>query len=133
VVIYEVNIEVPREIVIDYSSWLRLHVDEMLRLDIFYAAEVYVRHPEEEDKEGDGTFSHFTVHYRARDRESVESYLRDHAPRMRQRVHEIFKTQVKISRRILSRIRSDELRGSEPNPIDESFFLRAQGAFPAVN
>jgi len=132
VVIYEVNIQVPREIVIDYSAWLRLHVDEMLRLDVFYAAEVYVRHPEESDEEN-GAYSHFTIHYRARDRDAVESYLREHAPRMRQRILEIFKTQVKISRRILSRIRADELRGSEPHPVDESFFLRPENALMPSN
>jgi len=125
VVIYEVNIQVPREMVIDYSAWLRLHVDEMLRFDVFYAAEVYVRHSDEENDE-EGFFSHFTVHYRARDLEAVESYLQNQAPRMRQRVIEVFKSQVKISRRILSRIRSDELRGSEPNPLEDTHWLRTE-------
>ncbi len=84
----------------------------MLRLDSFSSAEIYVRNETEGDNE-DLLHSHFTVHYRARDMDSIQRYLTEHAPKMRQKVVEAFGDQIKIHRRILTRIRSDQLKSTD--------------------
>jgi hypothetical protein len=114
VVIYEVNIRVEKERAFDYAEWLRIHVDEILQLGCFISAEIFVRSPEDEGEASDeGLYSHFTVHYRARDRQEVERYLKDFSPEMRRRFTERFADQVKIYRRVLSRIRVDHMQSSD--------------------
>jgi hypothetical protein len=114
VVIYEVNICIQKELSFDYARWLRLHIDDMLQLGCFLSAEIFVRHPKDEGESVDDPLhSHFTVHYRARDREAVELYLREFAPEMRRKVSAEFQDQVKIHRRILSRIRVDQMQSGD--------------------
>lgn len=117
-IVYEVNIRVEREQSLNYAEWLRLHVDEMLRLNVFDSAEIFVRTLRDEGEDEDPDYSHFTVHYRVRDREQLDRYFKDFAPTMRQKVKEVFGDHIRIHRRILSRIRSDEMRSIDVAAIN---------------
>ena len=77
-VVYEVNLEVDHAIEREYRDWLDAHVHAMLALPGFESAQVFdVREPAAADRVG------LCVHYRLRDAGALESYLHEHAPRMR--------------------------------------------------
>jgi hypothetical protein len=105
-IIYEVNIRVERIDVREYSEWLRLHVDDMLRLPGFLGAKIFARKPEDEGQVSDSA-SYFTVHYELKDQGSLDRYLREFAPKMRALAQEKFGEHFKVQRRVLRLIRSD--------------------------
>jgi quinol monooxygenase YgiN len=78
-VVYEVNVEVDRDIADAYRSWLRAHIAEILALPGFVDAQVFAvsEPPPAEDRIG------LCVHYRLTDIDALDAYLRDHAPRLR--------------------------------------------------
>lgn len=80
--VYEVNLAVDRSIGSEYRNWLPEHVDEMLGFAGFLGADIWERDPR---VEGETNLERllFTVHYRVRDRASLDAYLRDHAATMR--------------------------------------------------
>jgi len=79
-IVYEVNVEVREERYADYRAWLGVHVDEMLALPGFVAAEIF---EQREPPPPDGKRA-LTVHYRLIDDAALQRYLADHAPRMRE-------------------------------------------------
>lgn len=101
--IYEVNIRVEKAIAHDYSVWLKWHVDEMLNFDGFLAAEVFVPVGEPSSE-----YDEIVVHYRLKDRASLDNYLSRHAAAMRQQALDKFGDRLSIQRRTLVRIRQDE-------------------------
>jgi antibiotic biosynthesis monooxygenase (ABM) superfamily enzyme len=79
VIVYEVNVFVRREIEAAYREWLDAHVREIVALPGFTGAEVLER---SEPAAADGEFV-LCMQYHLRDAQALESYLREHAPRLR--------------------------------------------------
>jgi hypothetical protein len=93
-VIYEVTLHVQLEIADAYLAWLREHIAEILALPGFESAALDALETES-DAHGCAsavsagcagaatTERSWCVRYRLRDRDALDAYLRDHAPRMR--------------------------------------------------
>ncbi|KFN49877.1 DUF4286 family protein [Arenimonas composti] len=77
-VIYEVNLQVRPDLAAAYLAWLHGHVAEILALPGFEAATIA------RDREAtDDGWLQLCCHYRLRDADALETYLREHAPRLR--------------------------------------------------
>lgn len=78
-IVYEVNLFVKRDIEAAFRAWLDGHVREIVGLPGFTGASVFDR------IEPPGAADEFVVctQYRLTDAAALESYLRDHAPRLR--------------------------------------------------
>ncbi len=98
--VYEVNLDVDAEIAESYRDWLEEHIREMLEIEGFVSAELLLRQPGD-DEGADPTRIGFTVHYRLEDREALEHYLANDAPRMRADGIRRFGERFAASRRIL--------------------------------
>lgn len=96
-VIYEVNIEVDAAAHDDYRAWLRDHIAEILALPGFTGAKVFdvLEPPPSAGRIG------LSVHYALKDREALDDYLRDHAPRLRADGVARFGDRFQATRRIL--------------------------------
>ena len=96
-VTYEVNLQVDAGIAGAYGEWLRAHVDDMLALPGFVDATLHaVREPVEPGRVG------WCVHYRLRDADALDAYLREHAPRMRDQGAALFGGRFTATRRVLA-------------------------------
>ena len=91
-VLYEVNVTLAPEIRDDYAKWLKTHVAEMLSIDGFIGASVFVD-AEDECK--------MTAHYILRDQAALNSYLSEHAPRMREDGVKHFSDKFQATRRVM--------------------------------
>jgi hypothetical protein len=96
-IIYEVNIEVREDTHADYRAWLAVHVNEILALPGFVAAEVFERR---EPSPAAGTRA-LTVHYRVIDEAALQRYFAEHAPRMREAGVRRFGDAFSATRRVL--------------------------------
>jgi hypothetical protein len=96
-IIYEVNIEVEPSVVEEYRAWLDQHIEEILLIDGFDYAIWSV------DVEGEGT--RFVVHYYLRDRASLDRYLEEHAPRLREDGVQRFGARFSARRRVMEIVR----------------------------
>lgn len=96
-IVYEVNIEVREERYADYRAWLAVHVDEMLALPGFVAAEIL----EQREPPSPDNTRMLTVHYRLVDDAALQRYLADHAPRMREQGVRQFGDAFTATRRVL--------------------------------
>lgn len=78
-VIYEVNIEVDAAAHDDYRAWLHDHIAEILALPGFTGAKLFevLDPPPSAGRVG------LCVQYALKEREALDDYLRDHAPRLR--------------------------------------------------
>lgn len=99
--IYEVNLEVDEQINHKYAGWLPDHIDKMLKLKGFKAAQWFFRLPQDEDAELSGK-TLWTIQYIVEDRASLDDYFNNQAQQMRQESVERFGEQVKASRRVLN-------------------------------
>lgn len=95
-VIYEVTVCVPTALADDYLHWLRAHVDQMLALPGFEEAALETLLADLADGE-----CGWCVRYRLRDRQALDDYLREHAPRMRADGLARFGDRLRASRRVL--------------------------------
>jgi len=96
-IVYVVDLDVEAAIAGEYLSWLRAHMDEILTLPGFLGAGIFERlEPLAEPGRVE-----FSVHYRLRDREAFDVYLRDHAPRMREAGLRAFGDRVRSRRSLL--------------------------------
>lgn len=77
-VLYEVNLHVRPDIAGAYVEWLHAHVAGILALPGFEAATI----GRDREPAGDGWLG-LCCHYRLRDAAALETYLREHAPRLR--------------------------------------------------
>ena len=95
--LYEVSLRVERGSADALLAWLPGHMQRILALPGFEAAEVFevAEHPP------DATHLLLCVHYRLRAGAALDAYLRDHAARMRAESAELFGNRVRASRRIL--------------------------------
>ncbi len=95
-IVYEVNLEIDREVAEAFRGWLRPHIDEMLTIDGFVGARWYER-----DGVGGATRVHWTVHYELEDQASLDAYVAEHADRMRGDGLDSFGGRFTASRRVL--------------------------------
>ena len=95
-VVYEVVLEADAAIEREFDTWLRDHVADMLALPGFLSAEVL-----EQTEPAAADHIIRTVHYRLRDRQALDAYLRDHAGRMREHGVALFGDRYTARRRVL--------------------------------
>lgn len=78
-IVYEVNLFVKRDIEAAFRAWLPAHVRELVGLPGFTGASVFDR------IEPPGAADEFVIctQYRLTDAGALETYLHEHAPRMR--------------------------------------------------
>lgn len=120
--VYEVTLDVRPDVGEDFDAWLREHVEEMLSLPGFLSASI--EHPEDaedaglereevsgSEEEPAAAWLRRVVRYRMRDRASLDRYLEEHAPRMRQQAVDRFGDRFTASRRIRT-TRPEETRGA---------------------
>ncbi|MBB5014744.1 DUF4286 family protein [Rehaibacterium terrae] len=99
-VIYEVSLSVDRAIEAEYRAWLDEHIRAMRALPGFTSAVLYdVLDPPPPA----GQFA-ICVRYRVLDQAALETYLREHAPRMRAEGERRFAGRFRASRRVLRSI-----------------------------
>jgi hypothetical protein len=97
-VVYEVNLDVEAAIGADYLAWLRAHVAEICALPGFTGARLH----EVIDPPPPPGRLHLCVQYRLVDAAALETYLRDHAPRLRADGLARFGGRFVASRRVLT-------------------------------
>jgi hypothetical protein len=98
--IYEVNLTVDREIISEYSKWLDPHIKEIIAIEGFRSASWFTREPSSESEAMSGK-AFWTIQYHLENRKSYESYIQNHAPRMRQQAADRFGDRVAATRRVL--------------------------------
>jgi len=96
-VLYEVTLRVERAIAEAFLDWLPGHVQRILALDGFEGADMF----EVVESPPDAAHLLLCVHYRLRDQEALDAYLRGHAARMRAESAQQFGERARASRRIL--------------------------------
>ena len=101
-VIYEVNLRVQRRIEVEYRAWFDAHVREMVALPGFLGAEV------EEVSDPAPAADEFVLcsRYRLDSMASLQTYLREHAPRLRADGLARFGGNFRAERRVLSALTS---------------------------
>lgn len=104
-IIYEVNLAVEPSVLSEWLPWLRTHISELLALDGFIEAQLEQQidpiDTVTSTESVSGMRAHYTVRYTLRDQESLDCYLTQHAPRLRNDGLRRFPGQVSASRRVL--------------------------------
>jgi hypothetical protein len=93
--IYEVALDIDREIIDEFDAWLALHVEEMLKVPGFLDARVF-----NEESSSEARVRRVT-HYYLDSRQSLENYLVGPAQQMRKAAVERFADRFSASRRTL--------------------------------
>ncbi len=104
-VLYEVNLEADAAIEGPFDTWLRDHIADLLQIDGFRSAEIL------EDASAPAGRVRRIVQYRLRDQAALDTYLREHAPRMRTQGVAKFGDRYSAERRVLAH-REEFIRGS---------------------
>lgn len=123
--IYEVNIRILAEAADEYAEWLDDHIRQILKIEGFVSAEWFEVEEDQEVRALEQAVRQavrldesvpvelreaaampietrlFTVHYRLRDRQSLEHYLEFHAPAMRRDGVERFGDKFSATRRVM--------------------------------
>jgi antibiotic biosynthesis monooxygenase (ABM) superfamily enzyme len=97
-IVYEVNLDVQAAIFAEYRAWLDEHIRTMLALPGYIGADVFERR----DPPPAPQQRSLCVHYRLRDDDTLDRYLREDAPRLRADGEARFGGRFSASRRILS-------------------------------
>jgi hypothetical protein len=120
-VLYEVNLDADAAIEGPFDTWLRDHIADVLQFDGFLSAEILG-----DDTAADGRIRRI-VQYRLRDRQALDAYLRDQAPRMQAQGIEKFGDRFRAERRLLAH-REEFIRGtfSTENCLNCGEVLRGQ-------
>ena len=95
--LYEVSLRVERASAEALLAWLPGHMQRILALPGFEAADAF----EVVEQPPDAGHLLLCMHYRLHDAAALDTYLRDHAARMRAESAELFGSRVRASRRIL--------------------------------
>ena len=98
-IVYEVRVSVEAAIAADYRAWLDGHIHEILAVPGFQEAELL----REDD---DGERAVWTIRYHLESRTALETYLRDHAPRLRADGQARFGNRFTATRRVLELVRN---------------------------
>ena len=107
--IYEVTINVDREIVDQFDAWLAHHVEEMLQISGISRAEVF-----EQEDGGQGRARRITHYYFVSDPD-LEQYLSGPAEAMRQSAIDRFEGRFEAVRRVL---RHTDIAAGELHPVE---------------
>lgn len=99
-IVYEVTLFVARDVEPEFRAWLDAHVREILQLPGFVSAEIFER-DEPVDEVGALVLC---TQYRLQDRAALDTYLRDHAPRLRGDGIQRFGTRFRAERRVMEPI-----------------------------
>jgi quinol monooxygenase YgiN len=97
-IVYEVRAAVDAEVAEAYRAWLEPHVREILAIPGFTGAELY----REDDP---GARPVFTVRYHLDSHAALETYLREHAARLRADGLARFGDRFSTTRRVLELVR----------------------------
>jgi len=95
--IYEVNLDVDAAVAAEFLVWLRAHIGEICALPGFLGADL---HEIGEPAPAPGRLG-WCVRYRLRDAAALDSYLSEHAPRMRAEGLARFDGRFGASRRVM--------------------------------
>lgn len=98
-IVYEVRVAVDAAIAAEYRAWLDPHIRQVLSIAGFERAELYA----EDEVEGRVVW---IVRYHLADRAALESYLRDHAPRLRDEGQARFGGRFTATRRVSELVRA---------------------------
>lgn len=125
-ILYEVNIRVLDEIAVEYEAWLEAHIRDLVGINGFESAEWFSIEEDSEANEIESSIREsvrldesipadireavtnpvktrlFSVHYRLKDMEAYDRYLRDHAPEMRREGIGRFGSKFAASRRVMT-------------------------------
>ena len=93
--IYEVNLSVDPEVADSYAAWLGPHIEEVLAVPGFVAAEWW-----DVEADSDGRVR-WCVQYRVESREALQAYFDEHAARLRGDGLDRFGGRFEASRRVL--------------------------------
>lgn len=93
---YEVNIEVNAEVAADYLEWLKPHITEILAIEGFIKADLFL-----EEVDDAALIKKITVDYYLCNQQAYENYIKVHAPRLRQDAKIKFDGLFTIKRRVL--------------------------------
>ena len=107
--IYEVTINVDRDIVDQFDAWLAHHVEEMLQISGISRAEVF-----EQEDDGQGRARRITHYYFVSDPD-LEQYLSGPAEAMRQSAIDRFEGRFEAIRRVL---RHTDIAAGELHPVE---------------
>ncbi len=121
-VLYEVDYQAEAAIEGPFDTWLRDHTADVLQFDGFLSAELL-----DDDTAAPAGQIRRLVQYRLRNRAALETYLREHAPRMRAQGVEKFGERYSAQRRVLAH-REEFIRGafSTENCLNCGEVLRGQ-------
>jgi hypothetical protein len=121
-VLYEVDYQAEAAIEGPFDTWLRDHTADVLQFDGFLSAELL-----DDDTAAPPGQIRRLVQYRLRNRAALETYLREHAPRMRAQGGEKFGERYSAQRRVLAH-REEFIRGafSTENCLNCGEVLRGQ-------
>lgn len=121
-VLYEIDYVAEAAIEGPFDTWLRDHTADVLQFDGFLSAELL-----DDDTAAPPGQVRRLVQYRLRNRAALETYLREHAPRMRAQGIEKFGERYRAQRRVLAH-REEFIRGafSTENCLNCGEVLRGQ-------
>ena len=97
-VIYEVNVDIDADIETEYRAWIADHVREICALPGVLGATVF----DVVDPIAAPGHVSLCVQYDMRDAHALQTYLRDHAPRLRAEGVARFGERARASRRVLN-------------------------------
>ncbi len=104
-VLYEVNLDADADIAGPFDTWLRDHIADMLQFGGFLSAEIL------DDPAALSGRIRRIVQYRLRNQAALDTYLRDHAPKMRAQGVTRFGDKFTTERRVLAH-REEFIRGA---------------------
>lgn len=96
-VIYEVNLNIDEEIYSEFLLWLKEHMKHMLQFPGFIQASLFKPEREESDVQ-----EKLTVQYQLENRDDLQTYFTEFAPKMREEGISHFKDKFSANRRILT-------------------------------
>ena len=107
-IIYEVSLCIPRHRQTEFTGWLATHVQEILRLEGFVAAQIVEPVTDAESRSDEGHLPpranemSLVVLYWLRGQADLDHYVREHAPRMRADGVGRFGSELRSRRRVLT-------------------------------
>ena len=94
-VIYEVNLVIDTNVYPEFQSWLKKHATEMLQFPGFIQASIL-----KQEKDKISGKEELTVQYQLENRNALEGYFSEFAPKMREEGIRLFKDKFSADRRI---------------------------------
>src|SRR5271168_3942439 len=103
--IYEVNLEVDEDINYKVAGWLTEYVQEAVKGKGFQALQWFFRLPGDEGRDASEKKTLWTLQYLIDDRSSLDDYLKEQEPKIKQKLHDQYGEKVIYSRRVLNLLR----------------------------